>query len=489
MTASIIDQALFIERGEYTSEIIQRLQSEANASDQEEREAKLELLADVKLALSEGEIVERKMIVTFRFVEDLALTLPRLTEKFMRGNIWWEKCGSEADIPSAFVTNGDVNGADLNACLNLSQAAWGKNYVIGSVLLRITGTMVEVEAVVYAETPQSLTTVMSSLGLMAASNCDANDELFFDGYMTEEQSEVPNDVQILENDKLRQILRRGPLKIKLHKMFMSTKAQQVLVECSSRTLVQFDRCAFEDDGTGYAQNFQNMTAESRGFVFDGTVPMNVDNRLMLLRRLVNRSNSVETIGFVNGADRDIIDRPDCLEALCYAIQGGGGIQSLDLNGGSTDNGALQRILDACIRSSHHVRLNLTGNTFSFDDPNRKVQIEQRRIILERAVRETCTNQIQIVHDGLTIADANAHIVPPSPLRTDERNMNVVAMATTFAKSSNPAQTSSNVRIRRKRGRENQEPDEEGARLEYKRPRRFVGNYRSNNNPNYLSYGR
>jgi hypothetical protein len=142
-------------------------------------------------------------------------------------------------------------------------------------------------------------------------------------------------------------------------MFISTKARQVLVECSSRALVQFDRCAFEEDGASYAQNFQDMTVESRGFVFDGTVPMNVDNRLMLLRHLVNTSNSVETIGFVNGADRDIICHPNCLEVLCYAIQCGG-IQSLGLNGGSTDNGALQRILDACTRSSRHVRLNLVS---------------------------------------------------------------------------------------------------------------------------------
>jgi hypothetical protein len=126
MAANDIDPALLIERGGYGSDIIQRLQVEANASDEEEREAKLELLADVKVAKTEREIVERKMIVSFRFVEDLALTLPRFTEKFMRGNIWWEKCDNEADIPPAFVTNGDVDGADLNACLNLSQAAWGK---------------------------------------------------------------------------------------------------------------------------------------------------------------------------------------------------------------------------------------------------------------------------------------------------------------------------------------------------------------------------
>jgi hypothetical protein len=487
MAANDIDPALLIERGGYGSDIIQRLQVEANASDEEEREAKLELLADVKVAKTEREIVERKMIVSFRFVEDLALTLPRFTEKFMRGNIWWEKCDNEADIPPAFVTNGDVDGADLNACLNLSQAAWGKNYVIGSVSLRTAGTMAEAkaEAVVYAENPQALTSVMSSLGLMAASNCDANDELCFDGYMTEEQDEVPNDVQILENDKLRQILLGGPLKIKLHKIFLSTKAQQVLVECSSRVLVQFDRCAFEDDGAGYSQNFQNTTGESRGFVFDGTVPMNVDNRRKLLRCLANRSNSVETIGFINGADQDITSCPNCLEVLCYAIQDGG-IKNLDLNGGSTDNGALQLILDACNSSSCLERLDLTGNTFPFDEKDREVKIEQRKTILERAVR---TNQTEIVHDGLAIVDTNAHIAVPSPLRTDERKMTVVAMVTTFAKSDNPAQPSSNVRNRRKRSRENEEPDEEAARPGNKRPRRRTGNYRRNNNPNYLSYGR
>jgi hypothetical protein len=72
------------------------------------------------------------------------------------------------------------------------------------------------------------------------------------------------------------------------------------------------------------------------------------------------------------------------------------------------------------------------------------------------------NGTEIVHDGLTIADANADIVLPSPLRIDERNRIVVAMVTALAKSDNPAQPSSKARIRHKRSRENEEPDEEGA---------------------------
>mmetsp|Transcript_44709 Transcript_44709/g.50125 ORF Transcript_44709/g.50125 Transcript_44709/m.50125 type:complete len:293 (+) Transcript_44709:149-1027(+) len=233
-----------IERAAYFGILIDRLRNNPGFEDN------AALLIDLEEYVDDGDIEERRMMVPLVQIQaSPRLSFQGLTD-LMRNRIWWTPQNNMPDaddgIPSVIIVN--QNEVDLDGCLLVCNAAWGRNNVVmASVSL---GEGEDQEIGIFAQNPEHLRQVLYSVIMLAARTPNLhrnNGVLSIEGYVNQETPvDIRND-EVLQTTAFLFLLQRVSV-VKLQFLFLTIGTQDMLLRYSSNTRFEFDRCQFENGG-------------------------------------------------------------------------------------------------------------------------------------------------------------------------------------------------------------------------------------------------